>query len=122
MDTLLKVGFLVGGMALIGCQAEHHTEITSDTQAPEPLVQTDPQPLPAPDRLAANDLAAQPAPYVSAGFATAGGRSYTVQRGDTLWSIAARNYNDGHKWRDIQAANPGLQPNKLRVGQQILLP
>ena len=48
--------------------------------------------------------------------------TYTVQRGDTLWSIAERTYGDGKRWRDIVTANAGLDPTKLRVGQKIILP
>ncbi len=47
---------------------------------------------------------------------------YTIRRGDTLWSIAQRVYHDGQRWREILAANPGLQPTKMRVGQVIVLP
>jgi len=50
------------------------------------------------------------------------GRAYVVARGDTLWSIAKRVYGDGQKWKEIVRVNLGLQPTKLRVGQEILLP
>jgi len=53
--------------------------------------------------------------------ATAGG-SYTVKKGDTLWKIAQSKYGDGRKWTQIAAANPGLTPAKLKVGQSITLP
>lgn len=60
---------------------------------------------------------------IPAGPATpiAGG-SYTVQRGDTLWSIATRHYGSGKRWRDIVGANPGLVPEQMAVGQAIRLP
>lgn len=61
------------------------------------------------------------APDAGPGLATAGG-TYTIQRGDTLFSIARRVYGNGSRWRDIVAANPGLVPEKLRVGQTIVLP
>ena len=48
--------------------------------------------------------------------------SYTIKKGDTLWSIAKKYLGDGQRWRDIVAANPGLAPAKLRVGQKINLP
>ena len=35
-----------------------------------------------------------------------GGTRYTVQRGDTLWSIAQRAYGSGRHWRQIMNANP----------------
>jgi nucleoid-associated protein YgaU len=60
-------------------------------------------------------LQAQPAP-------TPAGSTYTIRRGDTLWSIAARHYGDGKQWQRIVDANPGLDPQKLAVGQVITLP
>jgi hypothetical protein len=36
-----------------------------------------------------------------------GGGTYTVARGDTLWSIAADTYGDGALWGRIRDANPG---------------
>lgn len=48
--------------------------------------------------------------------------TYTVKKGDTLWSIATRLLGDGQRWRDIVAMNPGLVPEKLRIGQQIAIP
>lgn len=50
------------------------------------------------------------------------GGAYIIKKGDTLFSIAKRVYGDGSKWREIQAANPGIVPTKLRIGQQITLP
>ncbi|MCJ7543685.1 MAG: LysM peptidoglycan-binding domain-containing protein [Phycisphaerae bacterium] len=48
--------------------------------------------------------------------------TYTVQKGDTLWSIAQRFLGDGQRWREIVDVNPGLEPAKLKVGQVIVLP
>jgi nucleoid-associated protein YgaU len=52
------------------------------------------------------------------------GRTYTVKRGDTLFSIARREYNDQSKWRDIWNANRSQIPNKdkLSVGMTLRLP
>jgi len=63
-----------------------------------------------------------------AGGASAGGREngyeYTIQRNDTL-SIVAKAYRDqGIKVTadQILKANPGLNPNSLKVGQKIFIP
>jgi 5'-nucleotidase/UDP-sugar diphosphatase len=48
--------------------------------------------------------------------------TYVVQKGDTLWRIATRFYGNGQRYRDIQAANPGLVANRLRIGQKLALP
>ena len=60
-------------------------------------------------------------PLISEPVAAAN-RHHTVRLGDTLWSIAKRTYGDGQRWREIVAANPGVAPRKLKVGQQLVLP
>ena len=47
---------------------------------------------------------------------------YTVRRGDTLWSLAKEFLGDGKRWPEIVNANPGLVPEKLAVGRQIVIP
>lgn len=49
----------------------------------------------------------------------AGSVPYTVRAGDTLGNIAVF-YNTGVA--DIVKANPGIDPNRLRVGQQLCVP
>jgi nucleoid-associated protein YgaU len=53
---------------------------------------------------------------------TGGGRTYKVQRGDTLWSIAKRTYGDGTQYKRIVAANPSVRNDRLMVGQTLTLP
>jgi LysM repeat protein len=45
--------------------------------------------------------------------------AYTIVSGDTISGVAA---NYGLRWQDVLAVNPGISPNKLRVGQVIQLP
>lgn len=47
-----------------------------------------------------------------------GAAPYTVQAGDTLWSIAANHYGDGSQWPEIRRANPD---SCHRGGQLILI-
>ncbi len=49
-------------------------------------------------------------------------KTYTVQSGDVLSSIAIKIYNDERRWVDIAQANPKVEPTKLRVGQVLRLP
>jgi LysM repeat protein len=45
--------------------------------------------------------------------------TYTVQRGDSLSAIASRI---GVSWQTIAALNPGVDPNKIRAGQILIVP
>lgn len=47
--------------------------------------------------------------------------SYTVKKGDTLWSIAQKNLGSGNRYKDIMTAN-GLKNDHLKIGQTIKLP
>lgn len=47
---------------------------------------------------------------------------YTVAAGDTLYGIAVQHYGDAKRVEAIAKANPGLDPNRLRVGDRIVLP
>jgi len=50
--------------------------------------------------------------------------SYTIKEGDTLEGISKRFYDDGsvRTWKEILAANPGLDPDILPAGKKIRLP
>lgn len=47
------------------------------------------------------------------------GRTYTIRPGDTFFGLARRF---GITVRDLMAANPGVDPHNLQVGQQICIP
>jgi len=44
---------------------------------------------------------------------------YTIQKGDTISAVA---YKYNLRWQDVVAVNPGISPNRLRIGQVIQLP
>ncbi|MEW5549970.1 peptidoglycan-binding protein [Peribacillus frigoritolerans] len=44
---------------------------------------------------------------------------YTIQEGDTLWSIAHKDGVGGVQVEDLIKANPGIDPTKLKIGQKI---
>ncbi|MBI1337236.1 MAG: LysM peptidoglycan-binding domain-containing protein [Phycisphaera sp.] len=97
------------------------------TQAPPPPPVVEPAPVvsaePVPPVSIQPTTTIGPATYPApTDYAPSGGGTYTIRKGDTLFSIAKRTYGSGNRWRDIVAANPGLVPEKLRVGQTITLP
>ena len=67
-------------------------------------------------------LVATPAPITRPKEPAPALRTYTVRKKDTLWSIAKKHLGDGQRWKEIVAANPGLDPRKLMPGQTIKLP
>ena len=55
---------------------------------------------------------------------TPAGRSYTVQKGDSLSKIAKREYGDAQQWRKIYEANRDLiaNPDLIYPGQVFRIP
>ncbi len=53
-----------------------------------------------------------------------GGRTYVVQKGDTLYAIARKFYGDQSKWKVIYNANRGQlkSPDKLTAGMKLVIP
>ena len=51
----------------------------------------------------------------------ASGKSYTVQKGDTLYSISRKMYGTHKRWKEIQDAN-GLPNDNIKIGQVLKLP
>jgi nucleoid-associated protein YgaU len=47
---------------------------------------------------------------------------YVVKAGDTLRTIADKKLGNPDRWKDIVAANPGLDAHKLVVGKSLKLP
>jgi nucleoid-associated protein YgaU len=54
----------------------------------------------------------------------AGGRTYTVQPGDSFWKVAASELGDGNRWREVYELNKDQvsSPDSLKVGQELQLP
>lgn len=48
--------------------------------------------------------------------------TYTVRKYDTLSSIAEDWFGSESKWNLIASANPSINPDRLRIGQQLRLP
>lgn len=48
--------------------------------------------------------------------------TYTVKKGDLVRSIAKSQLGDENRWKEIVAANPGLDPSKLAIGQKLKMP
>ena len=121
----LAVGLL--GLAIAGgCS---NAKKTTESSVTEPLTPAPVAYQPAPQPYTPSPVAAQPVTYdstpapmaASAAPAVSGG-SYTVKKGDTLYGIAKSRYGSGKEYTKIVAANPGLSPQTLKVGQTITIP
>ena len=53
---------------------------------------------------------------------TISGATYTVVKGDSLWTIAVRAYGDGYKWVEIARENKLVNPNVIHTGNVLTLP
>jgi nucleoid-associated protein YgaU len=123
VPTVAAVLLTVG---MVGCK--HNSPPASEPAATTPDLT--PMPTPAPTPTAApvevQPTAPEAAPMkesnASKGSIT--GHKYTVQTGDTLYSIAKRKYGHGSSAniRKIQKANPSLKGDALKVGQVLKLP
>ncbi len=109
---------VVGLMALLmqGCRKQEVVEPAADTNAVmTPALDTN---LPPETNLAATNFTAPPMD-ISMPPALTAGQEYTVERGDSFFSIA-KKFNVTMK--AVQEANPGVEPTKLRPGQKLHIP
>jgi nucleoid-associated protein YgaU len=119
---------LLTALVLPACNRQEEPPQTTALEPPTRTLESlQPIEEPGAEREAALAPAAPPVLYAPAvsvdpAPAAAGERTYVIQKGDTYIGIARRRYGDASRWRDIQAMNPGLNPNKLRIGQVIQLP
>ncbi len=66
---------------------------------------------------------AEPAPVGPLAAPTPGSvREHVVRGGDRLASLAKEYLGDAALWRTIAGANPGIDPNRLRIGQKLVIP
>lgn len=47
---------------------------------------------------------------------------HVVKRGDWLWNLAEHYLGDGSRWTEIAKANPGIDPDRIDVGQRLVIP
>ncbi len=65
---------------------------------------------------------AQDGPRATPRSTSADGRHHVVARGETLGEISMQYYGTSQRWREIQDANPGINPLAVPVGHRLLIP
>ena len=146
VGILLTIGFSAGAMVFAGGCSEDakptqsnaaalHSDVT-DVRPIEPAAPAAYQPplydnsavvptAPQPVTVEPVSMSTTPAMSVTPSVigSTGGDKStHTVRHGETLFSIAKVSYGDGKQWKKIVAANPGVSPSKLKVGQVLVIP
>jgi len=122
---VLAVGVAgLAAMLIQGCKRTPSGEVTDtstpsiDTNTPAiadtnaPAIDTN-MPVMAPPTVTSNAPAAYTPPAVPAAM------EYTVVKGDILETIAKKN---GVTLKALEAANPGVVPTKLKIGQKLTIP
>ncbi len=61
-------------------------------------------------------------PTTTPAAAAAAASKYVVEKGDSLWKIAAEKYGDGALWQRIAKANTLKHPNHIEIGEELELP
>lgn len=119
MRKAMAALLVIGSLGLIGCNDKPKEDVSA---APPPPIEPAPAPAPSAYPMAAPAPVAVEPVYAPAPVTSTGARSYTVKKGDTLYGIARREYGDASRVKDILAANPGINPNVIKVGQKLNLP
>ena len=119
-------------VAAVGCQGQQKTPPQARTSpavldvAPPGAYQASAYSPPAyvapPEAAPTAAPAVTQTPTVASSAVASTGGTYVVKKGDTLFHIAKEHYGDGKQWQRIAAANPGVTPNSLRVGQTLAMP
>jgi LysM repeat protein len=119
----------IGLMALLmqGCRQEkpasEAAEVATNQAPPETVATTDTNAPAATATNTATPVVETPAPTLTPTppptLATATESEYTIVSGDTLGAIATKNHV---KVAALVAANPGIEPTKLKIGQKIHIP
>lgn len=129
--VLLALAVMALLIGVIWRYRDEHAGARQTTQAERDVIHgrqnetAPPPPTQAPKVVGGHSLeetAKQEVPATNAGPRAGQAGLYTIVVGDTLRGIAKKAYHDPARWRDIAAANPSLDPRRLRPGEVISLP
>jgi len=119
MKRVIASSLLIAVVLSTGCrrQDEPATSEIFPPESPQALTDaeilpTEPEPAPAPP-IASEPVEPEP-----------GERIHVVRKGQTLWQISGMYYGKSSQAnvRKIADANPGLVPDRIKVGQKLVIP
>jgi LysM repeat protein len=113
-SLLLPVGSAALGVAPVAAASQATSAAPTGAKVAPSRMDSKPKAAVAPKSSAATQPAAAPK--------SKSGRVYTVKAGDTLQRIAERECGSAKLVAQIKALNPGLEPDKIKVGAKINLP
>lgn len=117
---VLSMGFVRAEEAVAEASAEESLAVEEEAPAAEEAAPAEPEAAPA----AAEAPASAPAEPAAAEAAEETSGGHAVVKGDTLWDIAARYYQDPYKWGRIWDANRDAvrNPNLIYPDQNLRIP
>lgn len=117
MKQLITGTLLAAMMALAGCQKKQEPQQTWSYDSNDTTSQPGYD-----DSMDTAVVDEGPAVYEEPAPDPMAGQTYVVQKGDTLYGISKKFYGTGTRVRDIAAANGLADPNKIFVGQELVIP
>jgi LysM repeat protein len=106
-------------MLIQGCKREQNVETAPPVDTNNYAADTNLPPVETNTAVALPPVVTNPPPVVAPVVPEATGTEYVIVKGDTLAKIAKKS---GVTLKALEAANPNVQPTKLKVGQKLTIP
>ena len=106
-------------MLIQGCKREQSTENLPPVETNNYVMDTNPPPVSTNPPVVMPPIETNPPVVVVPPPISQPGTEYVIVKGDTLAKIAKKN---GVTLKALEAANPNVQPTKLKVGQKLTIP
>jgi LysM repeat protein len=106
-------------MLIQGCKREQSTENLPPVETNNYVMDTNPPPVSTNPPVVMPPIETNPPVVVVPPPISQPGTEYVIAKGDTLAKIAKKN---GVTLKALEAANPNVQPTKLKVGQKLTIP
>jgi LysM repeat protein len=106
-------------MLIQGCKREQSTENLPPVETNNYVMDTNPPPVSTNPPVVMPPVETNPPVVVTPPPISQPGTEYVIVKGDTLAKIAKKN---SVTLKALEAANPNVQPTKLKVGQKLTIP